>query len=338
MNYPRQSSTLARLSDETRKSGRAQEDAAIATLRRQWDTTKANLQAIIMMLYRIGHGSEPWTLAAAGPTLERMGHSCTNELINFHNAALALISKASKEAYRHEALRQVWIIDQLTPPSRKPKMPERALRESAAPRPGAGSVTWQTALGEWLRAYAANLATNLRLEALHSGSITDAADEVDAAKIDGFEPGYKFSSAITDQILLAQREARHDAAEENDDLVAEEVFRTMESSTVCEDCEGEDGKKLEDVDVHGHVYGFRCRCFEEIVPRSFAELLRNGTEDEKEAALDAEARGLVPDAMAIKDPDSGIIPSEQTLKAHAVVSFNKWLCQEGLSISGRGGN
>ena len=337
MSYARQSSTLARLSDETRKAGRAHENCAIAALRHEWDATKANLQAIIMMEYKLGHGSQPWTLAAAGQTLERMGHGCMNQLVDFHNTALALIRKASKESYRHEALRQVWMLDMVTPPSRKPKLPERALREAGVPRPGAGSVTWEQALGEWLRAYAVNLGTALRLEALHSGSITDAADEVDAAKVDGFEPGYKFSSAITDQILLSQREARSDVADSNDDLVAEEVFRTMESSNTCEDCQGEDGKRLEDVDIHGHVYLFNCRCFSEIVPRNFAELLRSGTEEEKQAALDADARGLVPDAMAIKDSASGLIPSEQTLKAHIIVSFDKWMENEGLSISGRAG-
>ena len=337
MNYPRQKSVLPRLEEETRKAGRAHEDAAIAALRHEWNTTKLNMQAVIMMTYRHAHGSEPWTLATAGPTHERMGHACMNELVNFHNSARGLIRRAIREAYRHEALRQIWMLDMVTPPSYKPKLPERALREAVAPRPGAGSTTWEQALGEWLRAYSTNLATNLRLEALHSGSISDAADEVDSAKIDGFDPGYKFSSAITDQILLAQREARNDVSETNDDLVAEEIFQTMEDSGVCEDCESQDGKLLEDVEIFGHVYGFNCRCFSRIVPRDFAELLRIGTDEEKLAALDADARGLIPDSMAIKDPDSGILPSEQTLKAHIFVTFDKWMGQEGLSISGRAG-
>ena len=335
MNYPRQKSVLSRLEEETRKAGRAHEDAAIAALRHEWNTAKLNMQAVIMTTYRHAHGSEPWTMATSGPTHERMGHACMNELVNFHNAALGLIRKSIREAYRHEALRQVWMLDMVTPPSHKPRLPARALREASA-RPGAGA-TWETALGEWLRAYSANLATNLRLEALHSGSITDAADEVDSAKIDGFDPGYKFSSAITDQILLAQREARSDVSETNDDLIVEEIFQTMEDSGVCEDCESQDGKKLEDVEIQGHVYGFNCRCFERIVPRDFAELLRNGSDEEKQAALDMDARGLVPDAMAIKDPDSGILPSEQSLKAHIHIGFDKWMGQEGMSISGRAG-
>lgn len=335
MSYPRQSSTLARLEEETRKAGRDQEDASIARMRQEWDKTKDAIRAVILSEYHRGHGGQPWTLGQAGQTLERMGHFTMNHLIGFHNEALRLIRDSIREAYRHEALRQVWMLDMVTPASYKPKLPRKVLQEAA--RPGQG-VKWEQALGEWLRAYAANLGTNLRLEALHEGSITDAADEVDAAKVDGFDPGYKFSSAITDQVLLAQREARSDVADENDDLVAEEIFQTMEDGGVCPDCDSQDGKRLEDVEMLPHVYGFNCRCFERIVPRSFAELLRNGSDDEKQAALDMDARGLVPDAMAIKDPDSGLLPSEQKLKAHIIVSFDQWMGQEGLSISGRAGS
>ena len=335
MSYPRQSSTLARLEDETRRAGRVHEDACIAAMRQEWEQTKTAIRGIILGEYHRANGQDNWTLAGSGLTLERMGHFTMNQLVGFHNVALRLIRDSIRESYRHEAIRQCWMLDMTTPPSRRPKMPAKALQEAA--RPGQG-VKWETAIGEWLRAYAANLGTNLRLEALHGGSITDAADEVDKAKIDGFEPGYKFSSAITDQVLLAQREARSDVADENDDLIAEEIFQTMEDSAVCEDCESQDGKKLEDVEIEGHVYGFRCRCFERIVPRQFAELLRNGTEEEKQAALDADARGLVPDAMAIKDASSGIVPSEQTLKAHIVVDFDKWMGEQGLSISGRAGS
>ena len=337
MSYPTQRGTLNRLEAETRKAGRKFEDAAIAALRQDWEQTKDAIKGMVMLEYRRGFGSEKWALGSAGHTLDHMGRIAMNLLIGFHDRATPLIRNASRQAYRHEAMRQVWMLDMLTPPSYKPRLPERALREAGAPRPGAVAVTWEQALGEWLRAYAANLGTNLRLEALHEGGITDAADEVDKAKIDGFEPGYKFSSVITDQVLLAQREARSDVADTNDDLVAEEIFQTMEDGRVCEDCDSQDGKRLEDVEMLPHVYGFNCRCFERIVPRAFAELLRNGSDEERQAALDADARGLVPDAMAIKDPDSGLIPSEQTLKAHIFVDFDKWMGQEGMSISGRAG-
>jgi hypothetical protein len=248
----------------------------------------------------------------------------------FHSYSLGLIGSSIKEAYRHEALRQVWMLDMLTPPSYKPRLPNE-LREAT----GDYKATWEEMFGEWLKAYAANLDANLRLEALHGGDLEDAADEVDAVKIKlpngNFEPEYIFSSMLSNQILQSQREARHDVASENDDMVIEEIFQTMEDSKVCEDCDSQDGTPVDQVRVEGHVYSFNCRCFERIVPRDFAELLRNGTDEEKQAALDMDARGLIPDSMAIKDADGNLM-------AHFSIDFEKWVeGYQGQYIRGQAG-
>ena len=331
MSYPTQSGTLNRLEAETRKAGRKHEDACLEQLDGLWRQAKDYLRGAVMNEYQKDFGDGNWHTAAAlgRGTLDRISGRASNELTIFYNHARTLIEKSLREAYRHEAMRQVWMLDMLTPPSFKPKLPTRALREAAV-RPEDFKTAWDRALLEWLHAYHRGLLTNLRMEALHESGITDAADEVDATRIDGYEPGYKFSSALTGQILQAQRDAREDVADANEGLVAEEIFQTMEDARVCEDCDSQDGKRIEDVEMLPHVYGFGCRCFERIVPRGFAELLRNGTDEEKQAALDMDARGLIPDAMAIRDADGN-------LKAHIHVDFDQWMGQEGLSISGRAG-
>lgn len=323
MSYPTQSGTLNRLEAETRKAGRAHEDACVDALKREWEAAKKSLRGIIMAEYHAAHGSEMWNLANAGMTIERINHFSTNELVGFFNSILRFMRDTVKDAYRHEALRHVWMLDMLTPPSRKPRIPGKALREAL--RPEDYKTGWEQALAEWLRAYAANLNTNLRLEALHEGSITDAADEVDATKVDNFDPIYKLSSMLFTQILQAQRDARDDVAGENEDLVAEEIFQTLEDSAVCDICDAEDGKPADEAEPIPVHYG--CRCFTRIVPRDFAELLRNGTDDEKQAALDMDARGLVPDAMAIRD-------AEGNLQAHLHVDFDTWAGLHGISIVG----
>ena len=58
MSYPRQSSTLARLEEETRKAGRDQEDASIARMRQEWDKTKDAIRAVILSEYHRGHGGQ----------------------------------------------------------------------------------------------------------------------------------------------------------------------------------------------------------------------------------------------------------------------------------------
>jgi len=231
LSYPTQSGTLNRLEAETRKAGRAHEDACVDALKREWEAAKKSLRGIIMAEYHAAHGSETWNLANAGMTIERINHFSTNELVGFFNSILRFMRDTVKDAYRHEALRHVWMLDMLTPPSRKPRIPGKALREAL--RPEDYKTGWEQALAEWLRAYAVNLNTNLRLEALHEGSITDAADEVDATKVDNFDPIYKLSSMLFMHILQAQRDARDDVAGENEDLVAEEIFQTLEDSAVC---------------------------------------------------------------------------------------------------------
>ena len=123
-------------------------------------------------------------------------------------------------------------------------------------------------------------------------------------------------------------------SDENEDMVAEEIFQTMEDGSVCEDCDSQDGKRIEDVDMTlDHVFGYNCRCFTRIVPSDFAELLRNGDKSERQAAMTRDALGLVPDAMAVSDPDTG------RLKAHVIIDFGDWMDSErGLSIMGTAGS
>ena len=327
MSYPSQKAVLNRLEQETRKSGRKHEDDSVRALLGEWDACKDAIRGVIMNEYRRDFGSGTWDLARAKGAIARMTYFVSAHLENFHRSATHLIASSIRQSYRHEALRQAWMLDQLTPPSYKPRTPLKTALEAA--RPGDFTAKWGEALEEWIRAYQANLATNLRLEALHEGSLMDAADEVDAARVDNFDPAYKFSSLLSNQILVTQQDARDDVADENDDMVAEEIFQTMEDSRVCDDCDSQDGKLVDDVELLPHVWGFNCRCYTRIVPREFAEPLRDGTDEEREAALEMDARGMIPDAMAIKDPDTG------KLKAHLTVQFDSWAGRQGLNIVGQ---
>lgn len=323
MSYPTQRGTLNRLELESRRAGRQLEDDFVGGMRGAWKHAKSTMRGVVMVEYAASHRGATWALRTAGPALERINGGISRVLHDFRINAGGLTRGAIRSSYRLEALRQLWMLDQLTPPSYRPKMPVRALREAAAEP----ASTWSEALEEWVRAYQATLATNLRLEALHAGSLTDAADEVDAAKVGGYDPAYKFGSMLTNQILATQRKARADVADENDELSAEEIFQTMEDYDVCPDCAPQDGKPVDEVEVQGHVYSFNCRCFERIVPRQWAELLRSGDADEREAALMADDRGLVSDAMVVRGADGGLV-------AHFTMPFEKWVQGRGAEISG----
>ena len=89
------------------------------------------------------------TAAALGRgTLDRISGRASNELTIFYNHARTLIEKSLREAYRHEAMRQVWMLDMLTPPSFKPKLPARApLHRRLAPLTWAAAAVLLMAVG-----------------------------------------------------------------------------------------------------------------------------------------------------------------------------------------------
>jgi len=335
MSYSTQKGVLNRLEAESRKAGRRLEDRQCEELGKLWAGTKADIEYIILQEYRRDFGTGLWHTAEAHAkgTLPRIRHRTLGCLSTFYIVSYSRIKTFVRESYLHELARQLWMLDCLTPRSVQPALPSKVLREASA-KPGDSKSGWETALAEWVEAYHSNLMTNLRLEALHEGDIDSAAMEVNATKVGGHDPAYKFSSFLIDQILQTQRDARSDVAEENGDIVAEEIFQTMEDGRVCEDCDSQDGKPIEEVDMSlDHIFGFRCRCFTRIVPVGFADLLRNGDEAERQAALTRDALGLVPDAMAIVDPETG------KLKAHAMLSFDEWMGGErGINIMGVAGS
>ena len=172
MSYPTQSGVLNRLEAETRRAGRAHENDCLGALAMAWKDAKRSMRGHVMAEYHASHGRDAWNLRTGAPTVQRMGRYVMGVLSNFHALAVTLTRQSINSSYRGEALRQAWMLDALTPPSYTARLPRRALREAVAPF----SVQWEDALAEWLKAYAANLATNLKLETLHDGSLADAAD------------------------------------------------------------------------------------------------------------------------------------------------------------------
>ena len=324
MAYPRQGPVLARLERETRIEGRRWEEECVEALVWAWRSAKGLVRSTILAEYRRRHGSDTWSLATAGSVLDAIGEISGHILSDFRDLGFKMVSSSIRNAYTEEVMRKMWMLDQVTPASRRPKTPRHRVVETD--RPDQYYATWKQAMSEWLFAYHSGLLTNLRLVALHEGGAGDAADEADATKVGGFNPEYKLASMLTNQYLLAQRLGRKDVADANGDLISEEVFQTMEDASVCPDCDSQDGVQVDRIKIEGHVYGFNCRCFERVVPESFASLLRDGTAEEKEAALLADARGLVPDSMVIYDPDT------HDIKAHEVVTFGEW--EKGMAVEG----
>jgi hypothetical protein len=340
-----QEKRLLRMERETRREMRKLEDFYTSRLLLLWSQARTTMEGVIMREYRRDFDRRRWDITAATSkgTLHRIMQGVDECLAYFLSQAANIIYVGRKVNKKQEIMRQLWMLDQLSPPSRIPLIPVSSVQESL--KSPTHIATWQEALAAWLQSYRDGLKANLRMEALGSSSLMDAADEVSSTRVDGFDPAYKLESLATTEILRAQAAGRADVAYANGSpkrnkreadvmggMVAEEIWQTMEDGRVCPDCDELDGETIAHIGEEPPLHP-RCRCFARLVPKEWAAMLRSGDPDEKEAALRMEDEGLVQDAMAIRSASGELV-------AHAVVSFSDWLGERaanayGMNIVGR---
>lgn len=324
MSHHHQANVLARLESETRRAVRRLEDSCSHGLTRLWDACKSDLEAVVISMYRRDFGRDNWDVVAATNrnTLHHIAAKSYDRLVTFRDDALAHISAGLEQVRHEEMLRALWMLDQVTVPSYTPRLPMVA-RESG-PRPQDYKAAWDTVLNHWLEAYNQSFSANLRLNALAEGSAMDAADEVTATKIDNFDPGFKLMSLFQTEAIQAQDSMREAVRWANADAVAEEVFLTLEDERVCPECDALDGKPIKErPPLH-----FCCRCFTSLVPKTWADQLASGDDDEKAAALLAEDRGLIPSAMVIRGSDG-------ELQGSVAITFSDWKKNKAPYVSGK---
>ena len=325
-----QRKALARMEQQTRIAQRRLEDGYNAMLLKLWKGTLADIRATVLDTYRQDFGRGTWDLVGAQTrgTLSRINDRSAERLLLFKAEATLLIERSLAHIHNQERLRALWMIDQTTPQSFLPKAPPRSVREADNPRDA--KATWSVALNAWVDNYQSQLANNLRMEALHEGDAHDAADEPEATRVAGYDPAYKFSSMFAGESIREEADARRDIFDGNDDVVEEEIWVTMEDGIVCEICAGYDQKPLSEVedDIPAH---YNCRCYTRFVPKAWADMMRSGNSDERDAAQAMDDAGLVKDSMAIRSPKTGDII------ARAVISFEDWQAERGQNIAGVAG-
>lgn len=321
-----QQQALKRMETEARKDMRALEDSYNDKVAALWKSVCLLLKFQISFHYRNDFSKGEWDIngAYSKGTFTRIQIDTAHTLENFKRDVTRLIASALSHIKEEECLRALWMLDQITPDGFMPKASSK-LHEAVSP--GDSKASWAQALAVWADAYHKNLNTNLRLEALHEGSVDDAAQEVDATRVDNYELAYKLKSLFSTQALVSQAEARRMIFDENEDVLEEEIWQTMEDGVVCPTCDSYDGKPLSEVpdDIPAH---FNCRCYTRFVPKSWADMLRSGDPGANELALSMDDLGLVPDAMAVRSPKTG------ELIGRAIVSFDDWKMTRGLNIGG----
>jgi hypothetical protein len=320
MSYPRQSVVTARLEKENRVAMRRFENGSRAGMLSLWNYYKQELRKAVISRY--GYASvagQNWTLATARQgALQAMRQDNSDILAAFKRDGKRYIGQQLERNYRMEYLRQAWALDMTTPPKCKPILKPN-FREASAVKvySGRDAVTkWFDRFDAWTNAYQSATYNHLMLNAVNEGSSADAAKEIDATRVGTPAMGFWdiIDRLFTSQMLLHQAYGREDFAEQNNELLMTEIWQTMEDERVCEICGPLNGVPMSDVEEDQPAHP-NCRCFSRLVPKSYADLLAG---EDPEAAHELDRRGLVPDAMIIRD-ESG------TISGLVMVNFDKWL-------------
>jgi hypothetical protein len=324
MSYAKQDSAGKRLHAESIKDLHGKVDGGWKKIDKRWKETRRALRSHIMDTYRQYFGNGPWDLAAfaASGANHAMFGGVTNRLEEFKHYSMAEAKKQLNDIYKHSILRHAWILDQLTPPCYKTRIPHRfRLYEADIIQVYQGaqaSARWQNRWTAWVDAYNTSLISNLRLGAINASNMSDSADEVDATRAGS--PMYDLVDALNrifeSQAIYAISAGEQTVANVNGDAGVEEIWQTVHDFSVCEICEPLDGLTVEEAGVPPEHPN--CRCYLRIVPASWAELLRAGDIEDQMLAKTMDAQGLVPNAMVIRD-EAG-----QTV-GYDIVDFGRWI-------------
>ncbi len=213
------------------------------------------------------------------------------------------------------AQRHAWLLDQVTPVNIHVKYNiHTGFREANILLTSGFSERW----GQWVQGYGEALMQNLKMGALNNSTVTDAIGEVDATRVN--TPAYTLESALGRLWDYYSWDAitggMSDVVGDNPEAAEEEVWRTSGDLRVCDDCDANEGKQLDDADGTIPLHP-NCHCFPQIVPTSYAELLRSGDADDRDLAAQMDEDGIAPNALVIRG-DNG------EPAAKAIVDFEDW--------------
>jgi hypothetical protein len=334
MSYPKQDSVTKRLQAESMKSLYGLVDNQWREVDRMWRETRRDLRLHIMDTYRQHFGDRPWSLAGLqGSSGTQIFGGIATRLERFKAESKATAKNSLNGIYKNGILRYAWVLDQTTPPSYQVRVPYRMrLFEAGVIQVYSGEEAvrkWADRWDSWVDAYQGSLINNLRLGAINESNMQSSADEVDATRAGS--PTADLLEALR-RIFESEAISAISAAEDivgtvNDGAMAEEIWQTVHDGDVCDICEPYDGFSADEIpdDIPAHP---NCRCYWRIVPVAWAELLRSGGVDDRQLAIEMDARGLVPNSMAIRDERGNVV-------AYTIVDFMDWVGNAFPSIVGK---
>lgn len=338
MKYPTQAGVTKRLQVQALDTLDLRATRLKGVVLRCWADCRRDLRAIIHDAYRSAASSGTrWDVVSyASSGAQARFRSLSRSVLESLRARVAVSMRRGLAGLRYDsAILHSWILDQVTPPGYVVSIPAGPLaREAVRVAGGVASRIserdWESRWSAWVDGYSDALASNIRLGAINASSIEDAVDEVDATRVN--TPAVTMDVALTrlftTESIAAMAAGEDDVVRLNEDAVDIEIWKTRGDARVCDDCDANEGRTAEtaDGDIPLHP---GCNCFWEIVPESYAALLRSGDPEDRELARQLQARGIVPEALVIRNERGDVA-------AKAIVSFSGWLDQNRNAIrSGR---
>jgi len=328
---------VRRLQEETLKALDAVSDKHWRTIESVWNEARGQMRGYILDVYHHFFADERWSLAGlrtsgAWHVLNDGLRSMTAEVRDTtHRQARQGINAV----YRESIVRHAWVLDQTTPPNIKIRIPHKqklfeAARSMVSFYKGEEAIQkFGDRWNAWSDGYYMALVNNLQMGALNGSSPSDAADEVDATRVN--TPAYGLLDAYQRMFAFETVNAINLAVSEvssvNGDADVEQVWATRRDLKVCDDCDENEGLPEEEADGEIPLHP-NCNCYWRIVPASWAELLRTGDPDAYDLAVDMDAQGIVPNAMVIRD-EAG------KLAGYDTVEFGPWMKENFYAVAGR---
>lgn len=324
----KQGEMVERLESEVRREMRALEKTSVEGLAKLWRKYSNDIKASLFVQYRTAAPSGRWELEHAKATgaIYRMEKSVMRHMEEFRQAAREYIRKELHSHYTHEYHTAAYILDQVTPPFCPVKIkPEVSVREADVYSGPGATTKWYQRFDGWCNAWESALKNNIMLNAINSGLAEDVIAEVDATRIG--TPAVTFWDSMgrlfLTEMLKTQAEARDNMTSMNGDLIADEVWQTMEDERMCDECGPLNGKTRDEIQDDPPLHP-RCRCFWRVMPKDWIDLSKR----DWQTAHALDLAGVVPDGMYIRDEATGDI------KAHVVVKFSDW-AKDKLTLSGK---
>jgi len=318
MSYRKQDTTAAQLQDITNKALDKLMAKAGGRMKSILTATKGELSTAILTAYRHADvNKQGWTMSSlrSSGALGWLSSQVSAIMQRFYALSTAEMRRSTRGLKWQSALLHGWALDQVTPDCCKVRLPNKPMNLEAVSFVDPSS--WEERWSAWCDGYGSALMSNLRMNAINKGPLSDALDEVDATRVN--TPAVDLETAMSrlfDNIMYTNIiGGQNDIFNLNGDLIDVEIWKTR--GDACEDCDANEGLPMDeaegDIPLHPH-----CRCYPLTVPKSYADLLRTGGADDRDLADAMMTRGLVPNSMVIRDNAGNI-------SGRMIVTFNEWL-------------